>query len=246
VVDGWTVVEIYVKQDSTIVGYTAEGKPQYNSPTFRIWAAPYGERPHLIIDSDTSECKLAYNSSYYQWFQLLFYDTNVVEGGGFGAKVDARTFTPTETQFEFIHERGADDRPKGHPFYAIENPGDKTLGKDHEFLGNRIGFNTGALKGQLFTIVDSHYVGMVQDGVDADGKPIMKRKTRLTVEQMPVVPAGGVGNAERFDTVGDFLQVQTFAEEGYRPPLDIYYDELLMSYEPIPFPGHLDKPLPTP
>ncbi len=45
---------------------------------------------------------------------------------------------------------------------------------------------------------------------------------------------------------GDYLQVQTFAEEGYRPPLDIYYDELLMSYEPIPFPGHLDKPLPAP
>jgi hypothetical protein len=246
VVDGWTVVEMYVRQDPTIIGYSAEGKPQYKPQTFRVWAAPYGEPPRLIIDSESAKCSLGYNATNYRWFELTYYDTNIVEGGGFGAKVDARTFQPTTTQFEIIHERGADDRPKGHPFYAVENPGDKTLGEDHEFMGNRVGFNTGDLKEKVFTIVDSHYVGMVQDGVDAEGKPIMKRKTRLTVEPMPVVPAGGVGNAESFDTVGDFLQVQTFAEEGYRPPLDIYYDELLMSYEPIPFPGHLDKPLPTP
>jgi len=244
--DGWTVVEIYVKQDPTIIGYTADGKPQYNPQTFKVWAAPYGEEPRLLIDSSTAGCQLAYNPNYYKWFRLLHYDTNIVEGGGFGAKVDARTFQPTSTQFEFTYEPGADDKPKGHPFYAHEPTGDKTVGADHEFVGNRVGFNTGALKGQLFTIVDSHYVGPVQDGVDSGGKAVMKHKTRVTVEPMPVAPTGGVGNAEGLDTVGDFLQVQTFAEDGYRPPLDIYYDELLMSYEPIPFPGQLDKPLPTP
>jgi hypothetical protein len=246
VVDGWTVVEVYVRQDPTVIGYTDAGKPIYNPQTFRIWAAPYGEAPRLVIDSQFSDARLAYNATYYQWFALLHYDTNIVEAGGFGAKVDARTFQPTPTQFEVIYEPGADDRPKGHPFYSVAPTGDKTDGENHEFMGNRIGFNTGALKGQLFTIVDSHYVGTVQDGFDAAGEPVLKRKTRLTVEPMPVPPAGGVGSVDGLDTVGDFLQVQTFAEEGYRPPLDVYYDELLMSYEPIPFPGHLDKPLPTP
>jgi hypothetical protein len=246
VMDGWTVVEIYVRQDPTVIGYTSEGKPQHNPSTLRVWAAPYGEPPRLVIDSSASGCELAYNSTYYQWFELLFYDTNIVEAGGFGAKVDSRTFQPTTTQFELVYEPGGDDKPKGHPFFVVAPTGDKTEGKDHEFAGNRIGFNTGSLRGQLFTIVDSHYVGLVQDGLDATGKPVMKHKTRLTVEPMPVPPVGGVGSAAGFDTVGDYLQVQTWSEEGYRPPLDIYYDELLMSYEPIPFPGHLDKPLPAP
>jgi len=113
-------------------------------------------------------------------------------------------------------------------------------------MGNRIGWNTGPHAGQLMTVVDSHYMGLVQDGVDSNGTPVMKHKTRLTVEPMPVAPVGGVGSASGFDTVGDYLQVQTWSEEGYRPPLDIYYDELLMSYDPIPLPGHLDKPLPPP
>jgi len=227
-----------------VIGYTADGKPQYNPQTFRIWAAPYGKSPRLVIDSETSGCELAYNSTYYQWFELLFYDTNIVEGAGFGAKVDARSFTPTTTQFELVYESGADDRPKGHPFYAIENPSDKTVGKDQEFLGNRVGFNTGELKGQLFTITASKYMGLVQDGTDSEGRPIMKHKTRLTVEPMPVAPVGGTGTSEGFGTTGDYLQVQTYAEEGYRPPLSIYYDELLMAYAPIPFPGHPEKTLP--
>jgi hypothetical protein len=104
-------------------------------------------------------------------------------------------------------------------------------------MGNLVGWNTGPHAGQLMTVVDSHYMGLVQDGVDSNGVPVMKHKTRLTVESMPVPPVGGVGSATGFDTVGDYLQVQTWSEEGYRPPLDIYYDELLMSYEPIPFPG---------
>jgi len=244
--DGWTVVEIYVRQDPTVIGYSAEGKPQYNPQTFRVWAAPYGEAPRLLFDSTTASCDLAYKADNYKWFRLLYYDTNIVEAGGFGAKVDARTFQPTANQFEIIYEAGADDRPKGHPFYAHAVTGDKTVGADHEFVGNRIGWNTGALKGQLATIVDSHYIGLVQDGFDSSGKPVMKRKSRLTVEAMSALPTGGTGNADGFVTEGDYLQVQTFAEEGYRPPLDIYYDELLMSYEPIPFPGQLDKPLPTP
>jgi len=247
IVDGWTVVEIHVKQDPTPIAYNAEGKPIHNPTQFRIWAAPYGEAPRLIIDSEISRCDLKYNATYYQWFELLLYDTNIVEGGGFGAKVDARTFQPTDRQFEVIFEAAADNRnSRGFPFTAIENPPDKTEGRDHEFMGNRIGWNTGPHQGQLMTIVDSHYMGMVQDGVDANGMPVMKHKTRLTVEPMPVPPVGGVGSASGFDTVGDYLQVQTWSEEGYRPPLDIYYDELLMSYEPIPFPGHLDKPLPAP
>jgi hypothetical protein len=247
VMDGWTVVEIYVKQDPTPIGYREDGKPIYRPSTFRIWAAPYGEAPRLVIDSESARCNLSYNATYYQWFELLLYDTNIVEGGGFGAKVDARTFQPTDKQFEIIFETAADARSnRDLPFTAIENPPDKTEGKDHEFMGNLVGWNTGPYKGQLMTIVDSHYMGMVQDGVDSNGRPVMKHKTRLTVESMPVPPVGGVGSATAFDTVGDYLQVQTWAEEGYRPPLDVYYDELLLSYEPIPFPGHLDKPLPTP
>jgi hypothetical protein len=247
VMDGWTVVEIYVKQDTTPVGYRDDGSPMYGPSTFRIWAAPYGEAPRLVIDSDSARCDLKYNATYYQWFDLHLYDTNIVEGGGFGAKVDARTFQPTETQFEVIFEAAADNRnSREFPFTAIENPPDKTAGKDHEFMGNRIGWNTGPHAGQLMTIVDSRYMGRVQDGVDSTGAPVMKHKTRLTVAPMPVPPVGGVGSATGFDTVGDYLQVQTWSEEGYRPPLDIYYDELLMSYEPIPFPGNLDKPLPLP
>jgi hypothetical protein len=244
--DGWTVVEIYVRQDPTVIGYSAEGKPQYNPQTFRVWAAPYGEAPRLLFDSTTASCDLAYKADNYKWFRLLYYDTNIVEAGGFGAKVDARMFQPTATEFEIVYEPGADDKPKGHPFYAHSVTGDKTVGTDHEFVGNRIGWNIGTMQGQLFTILDSRYIGLVQDGVDAAGQPVMKRKTRLTVEPMAGIPVGGTGNAEGFVTEGDYLQVQTFAEEGYRPPLDIYYDELLMSYEPIPFPGHLDKPLPAP
>jgi hypothetical protein len=247
VMDGWTVVEIHVKQDTTPVGYKDDGSPMYGPSTFRIWAAPYGEAPRLVIDSESARCDLKYNATYYQWFELLLYDTNIVEGGGFGAKVDARTFQPTATQFEILYETDADARSDRRlQFTAIENPPDKTEGRDHEFMGNTIGWNTGPHAGQVMTIVDSHYMGLVQDGVDSNGAPVMKPKTRLTVEPMPVPPVGGVGSATGFDTVGDYLQVQTWSEAGYRPPLDIYYDELLMSYEPIPFPGHLDKPLPRP
>jgi len=245
--DGWTVVEIHVKQNTMPISYHDDGRPIFGPSTFRIWAAPYGEAPRLVIDSESSRCDLKYNATYYQWFELLLYDTNIVEGGGFGAKVDARTFQPTEKQFEIIYETAADARPnRDLPFTSIENPPDKTEGKDHEFMGNLIGWNGGPHKGQLMTIVDSQYMGMVQDGVDSSGQPVIKHKTRLTVEPMSVPPVGGTGNAEGFGTEGDYLQVQTWAEEGYRPPLDIYYDELLMAYEPIPFPGHLEKPLPAP
>jgi hypothetical protein len=245
--DGWTVVEIHVKQDTTPVGYKDDGSPMYGPSTFRIWAAPYGEAPRLVIDSESARCDLKYNATYYQWFELLLYDTNIVESGGFGAKVDARTFAPTATQFELIYESAADSRgDRSFEHTAISNPADKTLGHDHEFTGNTIGWNTGSHKDQVMTIVDSHYMGLVQDGVDEKGVPVMKHKTRLTVAPMAVPPVGGVGSATGFGTVGNYLQVQTWSEAGYRPPLDIYYDELLMSYGPIPFPGHLAKPLPQP
>jgi hypothetical protein len=244
-VDGWTVVEIYVKQDPTILGYTTEGKAIRNPVEFKIWAAPYGEAPRLIVDWRYTDSRLAYNDNNYEWFRLLFYDTNIVEGGGFGAKVDGRTFTPTTEEFEIIFETKADSwSNRDLTFRAIENPSDKTVGKDNEFLGNRLGINTGPLKGQLVTVTGSKYIGLVQDGVDDKGQPVMKHKTRLKVTPLSAILNGGYGSSDRLELDGDYLQVQTWAEEGYRPPLDIYYDEILLSYHPIPFPGQLNKALP--
>jgi hypothetical protein len=65
-------------------------------------------------------------------------------------------------------------------------------------------------------------------------EPITASVHKFTTETMPAVPAEG-----------DILLWNALVDVN-RPDIRYYYDEIIASMAPIPFPGHLSTPLPMP